>query len=248
MRMRDFGSLAVTAGLVLALATPPSFARPGDRDDDDRGRGRYEHRHDDRGRGPDRGPDRDRRDYRDRHDHYDRRDYRGPDRRPDVHVHRDVHVYRPGPPPGWWNHNRRPVVHYHVPPARHRVYRDVVVARPYGHWYSGYGHHHRDNDAFLWLGLTGITLAILNSLNEGQQRSLEDAQIRATAAPIGQPIYWSDSGANGQVVALREGRTGDGAYCREFQQAVMIGGRSEEAYGTACRMPDGAWQVVSDQQ
>jgi surface antigen len=36
-----------------------------------------------------------------------------------------------------------------------------------------------------------------------------------------------------------------GAYCREFQQTVSIGGREERAYGTACRQPDGSWKVVS---
>ena len=33
--------------------------------------------------------------------------------------------------------------------------------------------------------------------------------------------------------------------CREFQQTVTIGGRTEEAYGTACRQADGTWMIVS---
>jgi len=36
-----------------------------------------------------------------------------------------------------------------------------------------------------------------------------------------------------------------GRYCREFQQEVKIGGVKERAYGTACRNPDGSWEVVS---
>ncbi len=36
----------------------------------------------------------------------------------------------------------------------------------------------------------------------------------------------------------------DGQYCREFQQTVTIGGKTEEAYGTACRQPDGSWKIV----
>lgn len=35
-----------------------------------------------------------------------------------------------------------------------------------------------------------------------------------------------------------------GQYCREYQKTVTIGGREERAYGTACRMPDGHWQIV----
>jgi surface antigen len=26
---------------------------------------------------------------------------------------------------------------------------------------------------------------------------------------------------------------------------VTVGGRAEQAYGTACRQPDGSWQIVS---
>jgi len=36
-----------------------------------------------------------------------------------------------------------------------------------------------------------------------------------------------------------------GRYCREFLQEVVIGGRKEQAYGTACRQPDGSWEVIS---
>lgn len=36
-----------------------------------------------------------------------------------------------------------------------------------------------------------------------------------------------------------------GRYCREYQQTVVINGKEEQAYGTACRQPDGSWQIVS---
>lgn len=32
-------------------------------------------------------------------------------------------------------------------------------------------------------------------------------------------------------------------YCREFSQDVSIGGRMQESYGTACRQPDGSWEI-----
>jgi hypothetical protein len=146
--------------------------------------------------------------------------------------------------PRWtdWRWNDR---HHHVRPDRRRVYRDLVILRPYGPWYHGYGRHHRDQDAYLWLGLTGITLGILDLLNEPQLRALEDAQIAATAAPIGAPVIWRHAGAGGSVLATREGWSETGRYCREFLQTVEIGGRAEQAYGTACRQPDGSWQVTS---
>jgi hypothetical protein len=130
-------------------------------------------------------------------------------------------------------------------PDRVRWYRNVVIRRPHGHWYQGYAHYYRDNDAYKWLAFTAITLGILDFLNEEQQREHEAAQIAATSAPVGERIIWSEGHANGMVVATREGTSTAGRYCREFQQRVSIGGKSEEAYGTACRKPDGSWEVVS---
>ena len=33
--------------------------------------------------------------------------------------------------------------------------------------------------------------------------------------------------------------------CREFQTEVIIGGQVQQGYGTACRQPDGSWQIQS---
>jgi len=120
-----------------------------------------------------------------------------------------------------------------------------VIVRPFGHWYPGYAHYRRDDDAYKWLAFTAITLGLLDYLNEAQQREHEAAQIAATTAPVGERIIWDEGDANGYVVATREGTTASGRYCREFQQEVSIGGRAEQAYGTACRNPDGSWEVVS---
>jgi hypothetical protein len=32
-------------------------------------------------------------------------------------------------------------------------------------------------------------------------------------------------------------------YCREFQKQIIIDGRTEQAYGVACRQPDGTWKI-----
>lgn len=133
-----------------------------------------------------------------------------------------------------------------VPANRHRVYRDVVVVRPYGHWYNGYGNYYDDNDAWKWLAFTAITLKILDNLNEAQQREHEAAQVQATTAPLNQPVAWSDGNASGSVTAVREGTSNNGRYCREFQQTITVAGQKEDAYGTACQNPDGSWELVSD--
>ncbi|MDE1900500.1 MAG: hypothetical protein KGI37_02505 [Alphaproteobacteria bacterium] len=35
-----------------------------------------------------------------------------------------------------------------------------------------------------------------------------------------------------------------GAYCREFSQQIIIDGRPQESYGTACLQPDGTWRIM----
>jgi surface antigen len=80
-----------------------------------------------------------------------------------------------------------------------------------------------------------------------QQRAQEQAQIDAATAPVGSTIAWNDANASGSVSVLREGRSSNGQPCREFQQTVTIGGRSEQAYGIACMQPDGAWRIVNTQ-
>lgn len=113
------------------------------------------------------------------------------------------------------------------------------------HWHPGYGPYRGDSEAWQWLAFAAITVHLLDLMNEQQRRAHEYAQIQATTAPIGQRIVWNDGGASGSVVALRDGTDSAGAYCREFQQDVTVGGRTEHAYGTACRQPDGAWKIVS---
>lgn len=73
----------------------------------------------------------------------------------------------------------------------------------------------------------------------------QQAAQRAYAAPLGTEIAWDNpqTGHRGSIAPIRDGTSASGHYCREFQQTVIIGGRRERAYGTACRQPDGAWQV-----
>lgn len=134
---------------------------------------------------------------------------------------------------------------YTVPAGRVRHYHDVTVIRPHGHWYYGYGHYYSDDSALAWLAFTAITLVLLDQLSESQQRAHEDAQIRATTAPVKETITWADGDASGSVTTTREGRSSTGRYCREFRQTITIAGKQEAAYGTACQQPDGTWEIVS---
>ncbi len=83
------------------------------------------------------------------------------------------------------------------------------------------------------------------SMDEVDRMKAEQAYNPAATAPIGQTIAWNNpnTGNYGTVVATKDGTKNTGEYCREFQQTVVIGGREEEAYGTACRRPDGSWEI-----
>ena len=58
--------------------------------------------------------------------------------------------------------------------------------------------------------------------------------------PSGTSTVWKnpDSGNTGTVTPTRTYEEA-GQYCREYQQTVTVGGKTESAYGTACRQPDG---------
>jgi surface antigen len=84
------------------------------------------------------------------------------------------------------------------------------------------------------------------TMDEVDKIKAERAYSQATTAPVGEEIVWAnpDSGNRGTVTPMRDGTSTSGKYCREFRQSVVIGGQQEEAYGVACRQPDGSWQVV----
>ncbi len=55
-----------------------------------------------------------------------------------------------------------------------------------------------------------------------------------------------DSGNSGTYTPVKTYQTDSGQYCREFQQTITVGGRTEDAYGTACRQPDGSWKIANN--
>ena len=86
------------------------------------------------------------------------------------------------------------------------------------------------------------------SLDRADQLAMAQAEQKAHSAPIGEKIVWNnpDSGHSGSVTPVRDGRNAQtNAYCREYQTTVVVGGREQEAYGTACQQPDGSWKINS---
>lgn len=87
---------------------------------------------------------------------------------------------------------------------------------------------------------SSLDRADMTYYNQTSQRAFETGQP-------GQALPWSNpqSGNSGTVTAGKYYKAQDGQYCREFNQKINVGGKTESGYGTACRQPDGSWQIVS---
>ena len=89
------------------------------------------------------------------------------------------------------------------------------------------------------------------SLDEtSRQRAGAAAHEALETAEIDEPIRWENPDnaggpAHGSATVTRQGATSDGRTCREFRQTVIIGGREEQSYGTACRDDNGDWKIVT---
>ncbi len=88
---------------------------------------------------------------------------------------------------------------------------------------------------------------IVQGLNAQDRTYYSNAANQAYSAPNGQTITWANpqSGAQGTITPVRTGTTSSGDVCREYQQTITVGGKTERAYGTACRQADGSWKIIS---
>jgi surface antigen len=87
-----------------------------------------------------------------------------------------------------------------------------------------------------------------SSLDRADADYASRAQYQALEyTPSGSSTPWRnpDTGHYGSVTPIETYETASGAYCREFQHQAQIGGRTRGVYGTACRTPDGQWQMVN---
>lgn len=82
-------------------------------------------------------------------------------------------------------------------------------------------------------------------------RSLDEADELHAARVLeknrtGQGSSWvnPDTGAEVTVLPRRTYQTRTGEYCREYQTEVTLEGQKQQAYGKACRQPDGQWKIV----
>ena len=87
------------------------------------------------------------------------------------------------------------------------------------------------------------------SLDKADQAyAAQSYQNTLEATPTGETTTWvnPDSGNGGSYTPTKTYQVDSGQYCREFQQTITVGGQTEDAYGTACREPDGSWRIVGN--
>lgn len=73
-----------------------------------------------------------------------------------------------------------------------------------------------------------------------------EMQKALETAPTGRAVVWSNPD-NGNRYTVRPVRTyyREQQPCREYVTQAIIGGKSQQIYGKACRQADGSWRVVS---
>ena len=85
-----------------------------------------------------------------------------------------------------------------------------------------------------------------SSLDKADQLYAErTAQTALESAPTGTTSSWAnpDNGHSGTFTPTDTYFRDEYTPCREYQQTVTIGGRTEQAYGTACRDANGDWRI-----
>ncbi len=83
--------------------------------------------------------------------------------------------------------------------------------------------------------------------NADKQYAYRAEQDALEHTPTGNEVSWNnpDSGNSGTIKPVQTYQTSEGRYCREYTHTVYVGGKEQDAYGRACRQPDGSWEVVS---
>jgi len=92
-----------------------------------------------------------------------------------------------------------------------------------------------------------IGQGIGQSLDRADRLAMErNAQYALENTRTDQPTTWEnpDTGHSGTFTPTRTYQAAEGQYCREYTQRVQIGGQEQQAYGTACRQPDGTWMII----
>lgn len=110
-----------------------------------------------------------------------------------------------------------------------------------------------DGSARLATTAAGVFVGGLIGNQIGRYMDEQDQQLARRAEyealeryPDGRQSRWDNpnNGNYGYSVPERTYQTNNGQYCREYQTTIVVDGRPQSGHGTACRQPDGSWQIV----
>lgn len=85
------------------------------------------------------------------------------------------------------------------------------------------------------------------ALTEGDEQRMTSTTADALENNrTGEASTWEnpDTGHRGRIEPTETYQRDDGQYCREYHHTIYIGDEPKDAYGTACRQPDGSWKIV----
>ena len=115
----------------------------------------------------------------------------------------------------------------------------------------GLGKGHSDKELAVALG------AIFGAVAGDQIGAQLDEKDRLMAAqnlqhslentPDGTSTTWKNpnSGHSGSSSPTQTSVATSGTPCREFVTEIMVGGKAQQGYGTACRQADGSWKIMN---
>jgi|GEM_PF-2122688 len=103
---------------------------------------------------------------------------------------------------------------------------------------------------FFWVVMSAFPAVAQEPVDADRQAMGNTFQAALENNPTNQASTWvnPDTGSSGSAVPVKTFQNAYGQPCREFQQTIIIAGQQQEGYGTACRQPDGSWQIVAPNQ
>lgn len=112
------------------------------------------------------------------------------------------------------------------------------------------GHNFGSGRGKVLATFAGAVLGAFAGSNVGRRLDVYDelqAQRALEYNSTGDRSTWMnpDTGKEVTFVPTETYQRDNGQYCREYQTEVRVGGNIEQAYGTACRQPDGSWKIVN---
>lgn len=90
--------------------------------------------------------------------------------------------------------------------------------------------------------------AIGHYLDDQDKRIADDTTKKSLEqSKPGQTMSWHnpDNGHAGSVTPSKNYQTASGEVCRDYQQTIVVDGKTQKAQGTACRDASGNWRTVS---